>query len=180
VVVDLERWLDDRDTLAVDVPVVAYAPSNPVLKGSPLVDAQLEALEKEGLIRYHRVTNVPSEQMPQVYRDADNVIDQFRLGDYGVAACEAMASGCVVIGHVSEDVRAYIRTHTGLTLPILESRFAEVGDTVRAVLRDRDAARVRAGAGVDFVTHVHDGRMSADVLADFLGLPTPPHRSNHD
>lgn len=173
VVVQLESWLVDREPLTASVPVVAYAPSDAVLKGSPLVDAQLEALQEEGLIRYHRVENVPSAQMPQVYRDADIVIDQFRLGDYGVAACEAMASGCVVIGHVSEDVRAYTRTRTGLALPILESRFAEVGDAVRAVLRDRDAARARARDGVHFVTHVHDGRMSADVLADFLGLPTP-------
>lgn len=177
VAVQLQNWLTNREPSAGRVPVVAYAPSNAVFKGSPLVDEQLRSLENEGLIRYHRVEKLPSAQMPQLYRNADVVIDQFRLGDYGVAACEAMASGCVVIGHVSERVRAYIREHTGRELPILESRLADVGDTVRAVLRDRDAARARSRDGVDFVTHVHDGRMSADALAEFLGLPSPPYRS---
>lgn len=176
VAVQLESWLIDREPNVGRIPVVAYAPSNAVLKGSPLIDEQLMGLENEGLIRYRRVEGLPSAQMPQLYRDADIVVDQFRLGDYGVAACEAMASGCVVIGHVSEDVRAYIREHTGLELPILESRIADVGDTVRAVLRDRDAATARSRDGVDFVTQVHDGRMSADVLAEFLGLSSPPYR----
>jgi hypothetical protein len=110
--------------------------------------------------------------MPDVYRTADIVLDQFRLGDYGVAACEAMAAGRIVIGHVSQDVRERVRALTGRDLPIVESRFANVGETVRAVMTDPDTARARARHGITFVSDVHDGVRSADVLADFLGIGT--------
>ena len=69
----------------------SFAPSNSALKGDPSIDAQLRGLEREGLIEYRRVEGIPYSNMPQLYRTADIVLDQFRLGDYGVSACEAMA-----------------------------------------------------------------------------------------
>lgn len=178
VVVDPERWASADEPLRRDVPVVAYVPSNSPMKGDPSVDVQLRALEGEGLIVYRRLQDIPAADMPAVYRDADIVLDQFRLGDYGVAACEAMAAGRVVIGHVAPAVRAHVRRATGLDLPIRESRFADVGATVRAVIADRDGARVDAGRGPAFVAAVHAGTLSARVLAPFLGVDAPPQETS--
>ena len=169
VVVDPERWRAERAPLERERPVVAYAPSNSPMKGAPSIDEQLTALEAEGLIEYRRVQQVPSAEMPGVYGDADIVLDQFRLGDYGVAACEAMASGRVVIGHVSDVNRERVRAATGRDLPIVESRLADIAQTIRGVLADREAHRAIAAAGTEFVAEVHDGAFSARVLAPFLG-----------
>lgn len=169
VVVDPARWASDTDPLVRERPVVAYVPSNSPMKGDPSIDAQLTALDEEGLIEYRRLGGIPSAEMPSVYGAADIVLDQFRLGDYGVAACEAMAAGRVVIGHVTDDVRAFVRERTGRDLPIVESRFVDVAATVRAVLADRATYAARAAEGVAYVTAVHDGRASARVLAPFLG-----------
>lgn len=172
VVVDPERWRSDDEPMRSTRPVVAYVPSNSLMKGDESIDQQLDELEREGLIRYRRLEGVASGEMPNVYRSADIVLDQFRLGDYGVAACEAMAAGRVVIGHVHDEVRSQVLARTGLPLPILESRYSSVAATIRDVLADPSSARVRAAAGPAFVHAVHDGRMSAQALSGFLGSPS--------
>ncbi|WP_300267302.1 hypothetical protein [Microbacterium sp.] len=169
VVVDIERWGSDAAPLQQQVPTVAYVPSNSPMKGDPSIDVQLAGLESEGLIRYRRLENIPSRDMPKIYRSADIVLDQFRLGDYGVAACEALAAGRVVIGHVNERNRARVKETTGLELPIVEARFSDVAATVRRVVEDREAFAEHAAKGTSFARAVHSGAASAAALAEFLG-----------
>lgn len=169
VVVEPDVWQGAEPPLQRERPVVAYAPSNSPMKGDPSLDEQLSTLESQGLIEYRRVEGVPSQEMPALYRNADIVLDQFRLGDYGVAACEAMAAGRLVIGHVSDEVRDRVRRSTGLELPIVESRFSDVGEVIEDVLSDRESWTSRAERGPEFVRAVHDGARSARVLAPFLG-----------
>lgn len=168
VVVDTARWRTDRRPFTGGVPVVAYVPSNSPLKGGPQVDEQLAALEDEGLIVYRRLERIPAERMPEVYGQADIVLDQFRIGDYGVAACEAMAAGRLVLGHVHADVRSAVRRETGHELPIIETRFDEVGDRIREILSQPAAWSATAAAGPVFVDAVHDGTASAKAMERFL------------
>lgn len=167
VVVDVDRWAG-AEPFTDDLPVVAYAPSNSPMKGDAGIDEQLIALERSGVIRYRRVAGIPAREMPALYREADVVLDQFRLGDYGVAACEAMAAGRVVVGHVGERVREHVQRATGAELPIVEATSRNVGATIRRLLEDREAARVTAAEGAAFVAAVHSGAQSAHVLAGFV------------
>jgi hypothetical protein len=180
VVVEPERWHSEATALTAPVPVVAYVPSNSAMKGDDSIDEQLISLEREGLIRYRRLTDVPSSEMPDVYRSADIVLDQFRLGDYGVAACEAMAAGRVVVGHVHDDVRSAVKRISGRDLPIVESRFTEVGAVIRRILSDPTSARRTASEGAAFVAEVHSGRFSAEQLSEFLGAQAQPPRRGQE
>ncbi|WP_353112140.1 hypothetical protein [Microbacterium sp.] len=170
VVVDPLRWASERIPLsgAVEPPLVVHAPSSPVLKGTGLIEPVLEGLVGEGLIRYRRLTGVPADHMPSAFAEADIVLDQFRLGDYGVAACEAMAAGRIVIGNVHDDARARVRASTGLDLPVVQARAEEVGSTIRGLLSEPAAARVVAARGPLFVEAAHDGRLAAEALRSFL------------
>lgn len=173
VVVDPEAWRSEVPPLARAVPVVVHAPSNPVVKGSDLIAPTLERLHAEGVVEYRRIAGVPAAQMPALYRDADVVLDQFRIGNYGVAACEAMAAGRLVVSHVTAQVRDHVRASSGKDLPVVEA----TPDTIEAVLRDvvarRDHYVAVAQAGPGFVADLHDGATSARVLAPFLGVE--PH-----
>lgn len=181
VVVDVERWRSDRPPMKDPAPTVVYVPTNPSMKGGSTVDRALEALEREGIIRYRRLEGVPAAEMPEIYQSADIVVDQFRLGDYGVAACEAMAAGRVVVGHVHDDVRDRVREVTGRELPIVESRFEDIAATVRLIVEgDRDRWRARAAEGRSFVNALHDGRASARSLAGFLGADDGASQEGHD
>lgn len=163
VVVEPARWEGPRPS-STGLPVVCHVPSNGTIKGTELVRPSMEVLAASGVVRYREVRGVPSAQMPAMWARADIVLDQFRLGSYGVAACEAMAAGCVVVGHVTAEVRAIVRESTGLELPVVEATPDDVGDVVERLARDPEERAARAAAGRAFVRDVHDGRRSADLL----------------
>lgn len=166
VVVDPDRWASTHPVLEREVPVVAHAPSASRFKGSELIDPILAGLAERGVIEYRRITGVPPVQMPQVYRDADIVLDQFALGSYGVAACEAMAAGRIVVGHNTDAVRSRVRTDAGVDLPIVEADPESIVSVIEALMAGRDAARASSAAGVEFVRRLHDGTWSARVLGE--------------
>lgn len=166
VVVDPGRWAARRAERVKGAPLrVAHAPSVSAVKGTQLILPALERLADEKVITLDLVTGVPSANMPLRFADADVVIDQMRIGSYGVAAVEAMASGCVVVGHVSDDVRALIADQSGAKLPIVEATV----DTIESVLRELatdHSLEPRRRHGLDFVQRVHDGRLSSHVLRE--------------
>lgn len=168
VVVEPDRWAQGDLPLLRERPVVVHAPSSSVVKGSELIDPVLTAMHDEGLIEFIRAENIPAERMPEFYGAADIVLDQVRIGGYGVAACEGMAAGRVVIGHVSAQTRDFVLQKTGRSLPIVESRASALRDTLLDVLARRDHYRLIATDGTEFVRNVHDGRRSAEALAPFL------------
>jgi hypothetical protein len=175
VAVDAEAWRTESAPLTRDVPVVVHAPSRASLKGTDLIEPVVRELQREGRVEYRQATGLDHAAMRSLYREADIVIDQLRLGIYGVAACEAMAAGRVVVSHVGEQSRAAARTAAQQDLPVVEA----TGDTLREVLTaltgDRERARATAARGPRFVSTLHDGRASARALRPFL-LGGPPTR----
>jgi hypothetical protein len=167
VVVDGTRWATDRPVLERARPVVVHVPSNPFLKGSHLVDGPLQEMSDRGLIEYRRLEGVAPDQVPAVVADADVVLDQFVLGLYSVMAVQGMFAGRLVVAHVADRVRARVPGE----LPVLESGPDDVVSVLERVLDDRPAYQAMAREGLAYARRVHDGAMSARVLAPFLGRP---------
>lgn len=169
VVIDCARW---RSARRPDnrVPVVVHAPSRAPMKGTSLISRQLQELDRAGVLQYREVTGVPADLMPAVYGDADIVLDQFRIGAYGAAACEAMASGCVVVGHVAADVRAHVKNATQLDVPIVEATPDTITSVLRRLVSAPDERSTLIDQGSRFVTTVHSGDYSARVLSTFIGI----------
>lgn len=172
VVVDPERWraAGRREPMTGPRPIVVHAPSRAGLKGTALIAGAARRLHDEGVIEYREITGVAVADMPEVYGAADIVLDQFSLGDYGVAACEAMASGRIVVSHVDVDVRERVHEHTGLDLPMIQATARELEGVLRAIAADPTGAREMAALGPTFVDAVHSGARSAMALAPFLGI----------
>jgi hypothetical protein len=145
---------------------VVHVPSSALIKGTHLIEPVLRGLHERGVIDYRPITGVPAARMPEMYREADVVLDQFRLGSYGVAACEAMAAGRTVIGHVIPSVRDYVANATGLQLPIVEATVDTLESIIRSLYDDRARLRECGVSGRHFVNEVHDGRMSSRALID--------------
>jgi len=168
VVVDPARWPARDDTLQRAVPLFVHAPSNPQLKGTAEVERVLRPLADRGLIEFRLVTGLPPEQAAELIGSADVVVDQVLLGLYGVLACEAMAAGRLVLGHVGDSLRGRVDR----AVPVVEVTPRSLAEVVERVLDDRDWARRQAAQGPGFVASVHDGRRSAAVLGPFLGRGT--------
>lgn len=167
VVVESGPWHSDQPLLERARPVVLHVPSNPHLKGSHLIDPQMQALHDKGLIEYRRTEGVPPEDMPALVADADVVIDQVVLGLYSAMAVQGMFAGRVVLAHVHERVRSRI----GRDLPIVEATPDDLTQVVERVVAERDESRALALRGTAYAHEMHDGRASAQVLSGFLGRP---------
>lgn len=177
VVVDLSRWTVPRGARSVPLRVV-HTPSVGTVKGTALILPALERLAAEGVIDLTLVQGVPSQRMPAIMAEADVLLDQFRIGSYGVAACEAMASGCVVVGHVTEHVRAHVEAVAQRPLPIVEATTESLEHVLRELADDADFDALRA-SGLGFVEAVHDGRLAARVLRDhWIDAALDPERGD--
>ncbi len=163
VVVDLHAPTGEPP-MSRQLPVVLHVPSRSRLKGSADIDEILAGLHDEGVLEYRRLSGVAPADMPGVLASADVVLDQFAIGSYGVLACEAMAAGRVVVGHVRDDVRQMI----GEELPIVEATPDDVEEVLRRLFADPDAARRTAAAGRAFVERVHDGARSGAMIVEHL------------
>jgi len=175
VVVDSAQWRAAAEAavatrVASGPPVVAHAPSRKWLKGTDLIEPMLRRLSDEGLIEYRQIVDIPHASMPAFYADADIVLDQFVLGIYGVAACEAMASGRLVMSHVDGYTRTQVRERTGMDLPIHEATIESLEADLRRAVAEPEAFEALRIAGPKFVDAVHDGRRSGAAMAPFLGL----------
>lgn len=173
VVIDVDQWDPSTPILHGPRLRVMHAPSNSVTKGSYLIEPAIRRLVDEGVIDYVEVKGVANEAMPSFYAANDILLDQFRAGDYGVAACEAMASGRLVVSHVSDHVRRTMLAMSGREVPIVEADVDSLEDVLRAIAKDRDSYRERAARGPAFVRAVHDGTLSRSVFERHLPLPVP-------
>lgn len=173
VIVDPEPWRTDTRPLERERPVVLHAPTNRRIKGTDLIEPTLQRMHEAGLIEYRPLQGVPAHEMPRHIGEADIVLDQFRLGIYSVASVEAMAAGRVVVAHLHDDVVAAVREATGAEPPIITATPASLEETLLGVLADCDAARAIAELGPAFAQQVHDGTMSAAIVARVFDLRTP-------
>lgn len=165
VVIDLADWpLQERTR---PVPLVVHAPSNPILKGTPVVEEVAGRLAAQGRIEYRQVSGMQPADAAALVRDADIVIDQLLLGLYGVLACEGLASGAVVLGHVGDPLRGRVPR----AVPIIEVTPQTLESELGRVLDELDDLRQQAPERRRFVEALHDGCYAADVLGPFLGAP---------
>lgn len=166
VVIDPAAFRADRAVFSDPTNRIVHVSTSAVQKGTALIEPTVSAFAASGAADFRVIDSAPASQMSRVYADADIVLDQFRLGSYGVAACEAMAAGRVVVGHVLPAVRQRVLDATGYELPIVEATPDTLGDVLTELTDDIPRARRIAAAGPEFVAAVHDGRASAHALVE--------------
>lgn len=149
--------------------MVLHAPTNPLVKGTALIEPTVERLSADGIIDYQRIIKVPASEMPRRYAAADVVLDQFALGIYATTSIEAMAAGRLVMAHLHDQVREHILEVTGLEAPIVEATPDTIGEVLRDIAERPDHYREIAQRGPEYVDAVHNGVLAARVLSPFLG-----------
>ncbi|MFC9983440.1 hypothetical protein ACFU0W_04395 [Microbacterium keratanolyticum] len=164
VVIDPDVWRASAPALERTRPKIVHAPTQMHVKGTYFLRPILRRLHDEGLIEYVELEGVQHADMPGVFADADVIVDQFRIGDYGVGACEAMASSRLVLTYLHEDVRAEVERQAGMPIPIPAVTLDTVEDVLRDIVARREHYRAMADQGPEFVHRLHDGRFSRDVL----------------
>jgi hypothetical protein len=164
--IEISDWHAGAAPRWSDPPVVLHLPSrrNPPIKGTEVIDKELQDLASEGRITYLSPPSVPNRLMPAIVRSADIVVDQILGGYYGVAAVEAMAAERLVVGYVSDFVSALLPERP----PIVSAPPDCFRSTMERLLSDPAAAREIALSGAAYARRWHDGGESARALSDFL------------
>lgn len=172
VVIDWLKWTSRQPVLVARRPRVIHVPSSPFVKGSHLINDVMKNLHDQRVVDYQTHEGVQHYAMPSIVGESDIVLDQFRLGAYGVASVEAMAAGRLVVAHIRDDVRRTIKDRTGLALPIVSATPETLRDVLCDIVERPDHYRTVAERGPKFAELVHGGHLTSDTLARFLnGAP---------
>jgi glycosyltransferase involved in cell wall biosynthesis len=86
-------------------PILVHTPSNTGAKGTKYVRESIKILANKKLnFTYIEITDQTREKALEAISNCDIFIDQFIMGGYGMASCEAMAMGKPVVSYIMPSV----------------------------------------------------------------------------
>ena len=143
-------------------PLVVHAPSNRTKKGTADVIRACQQLPVDLEI----IEGLPNEEARERYKAADIIIDQLKIGWYGVFAIEAMALGKPVVCYLHDDALRRSEEAFGRRLPLVAATPDTLTERLRRLVQST-AERQRVGAASRaYVEQVHNADRIADQLID--------------
>jgi len=159
----LEEYAPAAPSASAARPLVVHAPSAPGAKGTRFVLAAVERLRAECDFDFQLIHGLSPAEAREWMRRCDVFVDQLIIGEYGVAAVEAMALGKPVVCYIKPSLRPHCPAHC----PVISA----APDTIETVLRDllQDGPRRRAAgeASRAWVEERHDARKVVARIAEY-------------
>ncbi len=152
---DLTDWIPSP-TEPGDVLRVAHAPSKRAVKGTDTVLAAVESLRARGApIELDLIEGVPNREARLRYAAADVVIDQLRIGWYGMLAIESMALAKPVVVHLDEEAAAETEDAFDLKLPLVRASESDLEDVLAGLIDARETLPGLGQRSRAYVEQVH-------------------------
>jgi hypothetical protein len=114
---------------------IAHAPTNRAIKGTQdILEVMNKIKSAHSHVKFILVENMSNKEALELYKTCDILIDQLRIGWYGVLACEAMALGKAVVTYIRDDL-----THSlPSPLPIENANKDTLYDSLTKLICDTD------------------------------------------
>jgi glycosyltransferase involved in cell wall biosynthesis len=141
-------------------PLIVHAPSRKDVKGTSYVEEAIARLKKKYCFDFLCLHQAKNEEVMEVFKKADVVVDQLLLGTYGVISVEAMALGKPVICYIREDLVSKYPED----LPIVNANPYTIEDALETLLAD---PKLRLELGMRsraFAERYHDSKVVAEKL----------------
>ncbi|WP_438307221.1 hypothetical protein [Pseudomonas guariconensis] len=139
-------------------PLIVHAPSRRGVKGTEHVINAVEALREEGLdFDFTLVENLSQAEARAIFEKCDVIVDQLRIGWYGVLAVEAMALGKTVVSYVRDDIVSTL----GDELPIAVANPDTIKDVLRDLINSPALRQKIAASGYKYCCATHDPKVVA-------------------
>jgi hypothetical protein len=142
----------------------------------------VKKLQDEGVdFEFTLLEGLTHEKLLAVLADADIVIDQLRIGWYGVLSVEAMALGKAVIAYIRDDLVGEVPQGV-----LVNANPLTIEDRLRELISDHDRRVSLGKAARAFVERYHDADVVAarleEVYREVLHAPAiePSHRLFED
>jgi Glycosyl transferases group 1 len=174
---DAIRWVPEAEVVPVGLdlskynptPVshkgrvrIVHAPTKRAAKGTEAVIAACEQLPVE----LDLVENVRHDKAVERYRQADIVVDQLKVGWYGVFAIEGMALGKPVVTYLHDEAVERTEQAYGVKVPIVSATAETLVERLRPLVASAEERRRIGEAGRAYVEKVHDAEKGADQLIE--------------
>jgi glycosyltransferase involved in cell wall biosynthesis len=135
---------------------VAHAPSKRAVKGTEAVLAAVESLRRRGApIELDLIEGVPNAEARKRYAAADLIVDQLRIGWYGMFAIESMALAKPVVVHLDEQGAAETEQAFGLELPLVRADEASLEEVLASLVERREELPDLGRRSREYVERVH-------------------------
>ena len=162
--IDLTDWMP-TPTEPGDVLRVAHAPSKRAVKGTDAVIAAVESLQRRGApIELDLIEGVPNREARIRYGAADVVVDQLRVGWYGMLATESMALAKPVVVHLDAEAAAETEEAFDLELPLVRADEAGLEDVLAGLVDVRESLPELGRRSREYVEQVHSHTKVAQQL----------------
>lgn len=150
--------------LRSECPVVVHAPSRRGVKGTEFVLAAVEQLRQEGhRFEFRLIEGRSNSETLSAIADADILVDQLRIGWYGVLAVEGFALGRAVISYIRPDLNGGFGPGPK---PLLQADPDTITTTLREAITRQEVRERTARAGQEWFTTKHSTEAVVPLLID--------------
>lgn len=145
---------------------VVHATSNRERKGTDWIIEAVEELKREGKkVELTLVENQPHEKAMELFKKADIVVDQLRMGWYGVFAEECMALGKPICCYIAEDLVHLLPSE----MPLINSTKDSLKRDLIELAGDFEKRAEYARRSRSYVEEVHGSIKVAKLSMGFYG-----------
>lgn len=146
---------------------IVHAPTNRVTKGSDAVIEIINRLQKKypNYLELVLVENQPYQEALKIYKTADLVIDQLRVGWYGAFATEVMKMGKPVIAYINEqDLHFIPKTMAKECMEaIISANEYTLEATLEEIINNIKILKEKNEAQLEYVYKWHDPKYVASL-----------------
>ena len=147
---------------------IIHAPSRRHVKGTKAIETAIKTLKSEGYdIDFTLIQNMKNDDALAHYQKADIIIDQLRIGWYGVLSVEAMALGKPVISFI----RADIKHHLPVPAPIANANPDNLLSVLRSLIENEEERIALSKRGRSYVEAMHDINIVAQNAEYIYNMP---------
>jgi len=146
-------------------PLILHAPTNPLFKGTLYVERAIDELRATHEFDYVRVEKMNHDQVIDLYKKADIIVDQILCGSYGLLSVESMALGKPVITYIRPDLKDKFPAD----LPIISGNPDNVKERIKMLLEDAKLRKSIGEKGRKYVEKYHERNAVTDKLLLIYG-----------
>ena len=133
-------------------PLIVHAPTDFELKGTEYIIKAIENLKFKYDFEFMLVHGMSHEKAKKIYQSADLIIDQIRLGTYGLFSIESMAMGKPVVAWIAD----YYLEYYPKELPIIRANPDTIESVLEGLLKNRESLPEIGKKSREYVEKYHN------------------------
>jgi glycosyltransferase involved in cell wall biosynthesis len=154
-------------------PLIVHAPTRRYVKGTDIVIAAINELKEKGLLfDFKLVEGLSNHEASEIYKQADIVIDQMRIGWHGVLSMEVMSLGKVAVCYIRNDLEYGLR-YNG-KMPLVNANPNNLTNILEELILNPSLRREIGNFARHYVEKIHDVKtVSKKFIKEYQKQPEP-------